>query len=93
MKRIPAPVSEALILICEKCGKRESRSLMDDLKTQIKARGSKREFRVLRTSCMNVCPKRGVTLAVLRTHGESAFVVVDETSEITLDGILAMAAR
>jgi predicted metal-binding protein len=73
-----SPVSEALILICEKCGKKLSnsdenpaRALQAALKEKIKSDGNKGVIRAVITSCMDVCPKDEIAIAVSKAGGPS----------------------
>jgi predicted metal-binding protein len=55
------PVSQALVFICEKCGKRagdkhDSHRLASKLKRHIKGEFSKGDIRIVLTSCMDLCP-------------------------------------
>jgi predicted metal-binding protein len=94
MHSIDPPVSNALILVCEKCGKRldsdsdenPSRRLVSRLKKLAKKRLGKGEVRALVTSCMDVCPDDQVTVAVVTLHGAASntrffTVSVDDTEE------------
>jgi predicted metal-binding protein len=94
MHSIDPPVSNALILVCEKCGKRldsdsdenPSRQLVSRLKKLAKKRLGKGEVRALVTSCMDVCPDDRVTVAVVTLHGATSntrffTVSVDDTEE------------
>ena len=78
---VPAPVSEALVLICEKCGKKlvgegednPAKMLQLALKERIKAEGKKGILRAVVTSCMDVCPKNEVAVGIVRMkHGEGS---------------------
>jgi predicted metal-binding protein len=90
MKR-PLPVSTsvrtkwtALVAVCEECsgGKRLAKAL----RRASKETGT-RELRVVRSSCLDVCPKRGVTTATLRAGSTSVRVIDD-----ALSGDAALAA-
>jgi predicted metal-binding protein len=94
MHSIDPPVSNALILVCEKCGKRldsdsdenPSRQLVSRLKKLAKKRLGKGAVRALVTSCMDVCPEDRVTVAVVTLHGTARntrffTVSVDDTEE------------
>ena len=52
-----------LIAVCSECdgGKRLAKTLRADLK-----RSGTRDVRIVRSSCLDVCPKRGVTVTTLR---------------------------
>jgi hypothetical protein len=52
-----------LIAVCSECdgGKRLAKTLRAENK-----RSGERDVRIVRSSCLDVCPKRGVTVATLR---------------------------
>jgi hypothetical protein len=85
----PSPVSDTLILICEKCGKKllpeavdnPSRTLQLGLKEKIKTGGLKGVFRAVITSCMDICPENEIAIGVVRPS-------VPETQFYTLNGSL-----
>lgn len=69
-----APVEEALILICRKCGEKlqdrkkdenPSRELQHALKSAIKAEFGKRRLRAVLTDCLDLCPKKAITIAYM----------------------------
>jgi predicted metal-binding protein len=100
MHSIDPPVSNALILVCEKCGKRldsdsdknPSRQLVSRLKKLAKKRLGKGEVRALATSCMDVCPDDQVTVAVVTLRGAASntrfFTVGVDDMEETSNRIL-----
>ena len=75
LKPAPAPVTTAMILICEKCGKKlcadpdknPSRLLQAELKEKIKSRYGKGVLRPIVTTCMDICPNEEVAIAISRT--------------------------
>jgi predicted metal-binding protein len=85
MKTVPAPVSEALILICEKCGKKlvgeqdvnPSRDLQQSLKARIQSEGYKGRVRALVTSCMDVCPSGEIAIGISRAGGGDEFLTLE----------------
>lgn len=81
----PPPVTKALLFVCEKCGKSESRELVHDLKKAIKARGWKGVYRAALSGCMDVCPKSGITLAVVGVGRAPEFLVSEAGAEDVLD--------
>jgi predicted metal-binding protein len=97
MHTIDPPVSNALVLVCEKCGKRldsdadenPSRRLVSRLKKVAKKRFGRGEIRAVATSCMDVCPDDRVCVALIAFRGASSntrfFTVnvddVEETSQ------------
>jgi predicted metal-binding protein len=100
MHSIDAPVSNALILVCEKCGKRldsdadenPSRRLVSRLKKLAKKRFGRGEIRAVATSCMDVCPDDRVCVALItfRRNASSTrfFTVSVEDEEETSHQIL-----
>ena len=66
---VPAPW-RSFVLVCDKCsrkldggfGKKGKHALDEALRSILKSTGQ-RELRVLRTSCLGLCPKRAVTIA------------------------------
>lgn len=99
---VPAPVTEALILICEKCGKKLSggddnnpaRALVQELKGKIKEAGGKGKQRAVITGCLDVCPKDAITIGVSRPtgHGDE-FFTIDSHFESAADVILEHVKR
>jgi predicted metal-binding protein len=97
MQTIEPPVSRALVLVCEKCGKRlkrdddenPSRELVSRLKKKSKKLFDKGEVRALATSCMDICPDDQVSVAITTFRGKHPgtrfFTLdlddVDETSQ------------
>jgi hypothetical protein len=81
MKRRMSPVLPArtrwtaLVAVCGECngGKRFAKALRRAMK-----RSATEPARVVRSSCLDVCPKRGVTVATLRDSGVITVVVNDE---------------
>jgi predicted metal-binding protein len=103
MNDVPSPVSEALILVCEKCGKKlvsgdeenPARTLQTSLKEKIKEEHGKGKFRAVITSCMDICPKDEIAIGILRpSHSEKDefFTVIGETESLR-DDILARAKK
>jgi len=98
------PVSEAIIMVCEKCGKKlssdpetnPSRLLQSSLKDAIKAEYGKGKFRAVITSCMDICPKDEIAIAISRSNangGEDEFFTVTGDTETLRDEILARARK
>jgi predicted metal-binding protein len=73
-----------LVAVCRECsgGKRLSKVLKRSLKD-----ANIRDIRVLSTSCLDVCPKRGVTVATTCAGGVKTAVLDDK-----LEGVAAVAA-
>jgi predicted metal-binding protein len=71
------------VLVCGECAKRTGPAnqptvLRKWLRKELARRGLKRSVRVVESSCLDVCPKRGVTVAV---RGVQGAVVVGEPSQ------------
>ena len=85
MKIAAAPVSEALILICEKCGKKlvgdtdsnPARDLQQELKAKIYEQGLKGQVRAVVTTCMDVCPKNEIAVAISPARGGDDFLTLE----------------
>jgi predicted metal-binding protein len=88
MHPIDPPVSNALVLVCEKCGKRldsgsdknPSRQLVSRLRKMAKKRFDKGEVRAVATSCMDICPDDEVSVAIITFRGrdkDTRFFTVD----------------
>jgi predicted metal-binding protein len=64
------PVDQAIVFICEKCGKRSdsdknrSHRLASKLKRSLKANFSKGDIRIALTSCMDLCPEDRITVSL-----------------------------
>jgi predicted metal-binding protein len=101
MNDIPSPVSEALILVCEKCGKKlvsgdaenPSKTLQMSMKEKIKEDHGKGVYRAVITSCMDICPKDEIAIAILRQNGSNEFMTVTGDTESLRDEILARARK
>jgi hypothetical protein len=99
------PVSEALILICEKCGKKlardseenPSRALQSELKGKIKALDGKGKLRAVVTSCMDICPEGEIAIGISPSEsrgGKDRFFTVKEGDpEKMANTILEQATR
>jgi predicted metal-binding protein len=67
----PAPFEEVL-LICSKCaaklgrGHKGKAELRGELKQALKKRGLAKSMRVVETTCLDLCPKNGQTIALGR---------------------------
>jgi predicted metal-binding protein len=80
-----SPVSEALILICEKCGKKlapdsepnPARELQLLLKEKIKNQGKKGQLRAVITSCMDLCPKGEIAIGISVTAGKNRYFTLE----------------
>ena len=83
---IEAPVDQAMVFICEKCGKRTkgsdknpSHRLASKFKRLAKDEFGKGSVRIALTSCMDICPDDQIAISIQPTaaHQASAFVVSD----------------
>jgi predicted metal-binding protein len=80
-----SPVSEALILICEKCGKKlvadsepnPARELQLLLKEKIKTQGKKGQLRAVITSCMDLCPPGEIAICISVTAGKNRYFTLE----------------
>jgi predicted metal-binding protein len=100
MQPVDAPVSNALVLVCEKCGKRldsdfdenPSRRLVSRLKKLAKKRFGRGEVRAVLTSCMDICPDDRVSVALVTFRGAASktqfFTVKPDDPEATSQRIL-----
>jgi predicted metal-binding protein len=100
MNRIEPPVSNALVLVCEKCGKRldsesdknPSRRLVSRLKKMGKKAFGRGEVRAVATSCMDICPEGEISVALVtfRREGNDTrfFTVSGDDAEGTAARIL-----
>jgi predicted metal-binding protein len=85
MQSVAPPVSKALVLVCEKCGKRldkgddenPSRKLVSRLKKAAKKSLERGEVRALATSCMDICPDGQVSVAIASMSAATRFLTVD----------------
>jgi|GEM_PF-2172927 len=77
---LPTPIKRALVLICEKCGRKcssefddnPSRRLQKKLKASARERFGKKEVRAVLTTCLDVCLKNKITVSVVNVHTESS---------------------
>ena len=75
-----APWSDALVLICSKCGRKLesdvgedlSEKIKSDLKSRIKEEDLKDRIRVSTSSCMDICPKDRIAITVAKRAGQPA---------------------
>lgn len=72
--------SDSLIMVCTKCGNQFNNSsgteAPDRIKSELKIK-TKQEFgeaiRVISTSCLNICPKNKIAIAVARKKTDKVF--------------------
>lgn len=98
-----APVTEALIFICEKCGKKignadrenPSRDLQQDLKAMIRESGSKGVIRAALTSCIDLCPKNAIAVAIVDAGGtrKNQYLTLECYTDDAAEKILARAKK
>lgn len=76
IKQEQVPWSQAVVMVCTKCSKKIAgdERLADDLKKELKGdfkdlRG--KAIRVVTASCLDVCPKNRLTVAVAPRAGET----------------------
>jgi predicted metal-binding protein len=83
---VESPVAQAMVSICEKCGKRvggsgknASHRLASHFKRQVKRQFSKGDIRIVLTSCMDICPDDCIAVAITPNGPgiASFFVAVD----------------
>jgi predicted metal-binding protein len=83
---VEPPAAQAMVSICEKCGKRAggsgknvSHRLASHFKRQVKREFAKGEIRIVLTSCMDICPDDSVAVAITPTTSgmTPSFLVVD----------------
>jgi hypothetical protein len=94
MKSAPPPASEALILICEKCGKKlgaDSREIQGRVKERIREEGLKGRVRAVVTTCMDVCPDGEIAVGIVRPGGPEFFTA--RVDELTPDALLARSKK
>ncbi|HTU81494.1 MAG TPA: hypothetical protein VMF61_05165 [Candidatus Acidoferrales bacterium] len=90
----PKWLAKGLVLVCERCYKERipeedpdvaaaigDFNLRNWLKQRLKDGGRWGEIRAIGTSCMDVCGRGRVTVAVEPEHGETRVFVVDAISE------------
>ena len=76
----PAPWSE-VVLICAKCaaklgrGRKGRTELRGEIKHALKHRGLGKQVRVVETTCLDLCPKNGQTIATRRSLAEGRLCV------------------
>ena len=85
LQAVRPPWREALVLVCQKCG--GGKSLRRDLKARAKSLG-KRRFRVVKSSCLDLCPKAATAVVVVDVDGQrgsACYVVPDATGAASLE--------
>jgi len=71
---VESPVAQAMVSICEKCGKRTggsgknvSHRLASHFKRRVKREFAKGDIRIVLTTCMDICPDNRVAVAISPT--------------------------
>lgn len=100
MHSIDPPVTTALVLVCDKCGKRmkadadknPSRQLVGRLKKMSRELFAPGEIRATLTSCLDICPKDRLSVAIVTMDPTAAaprfFIVKADDIEATGHKIL-----
>jgi predicted metal-binding protein len=76
-----APWSE-VVMVCAKCaaklgrGRKGKTELRGEIREALKTRGLSKAIRVVETSCLDLCPKGGQTVATGRQLGEARLTVM-----------------
>lgn len=78
-KVVKAPATEVLF-VCQKCD--GGKDLRRALKRAVKASGRKRDVRVVGCGCLNVCPKRSITVARMASDRPTTFAIVDRAAAL-----------
>jgi hypothetical protein len=82
IQNVPSPVDTALILICEKCGKKLNSEnnpavyLQQSLKTEIKQQNLKGKVRAVLSSCLDICPENRIAVGISYANSKDAFFTV-----------------
>lgn len=93
------PFDHALVAVCGECSGKDPRpkAVRAAIRHAVRAGGRKRAVRVVETSCLDLCPKKAVAVAVAPTGGGlSCHAVGDEADldvVITLVGDAISASR
>ena len=98
LKPAAPPAEEALILICEKCGKKmagnsgenPAREIQAALKEKIKECGLKGKYRAVVTSCMDICPFQEIAIGISHPKGEDRFLTATGDAK-EISGLLVRA--
>ncbi|RYZ75417.1 MAG: hypothetical protein EOP05_07885 [Proteobacteria bacterium] len=82
------PWSHAVVMVCTKCSKKivGSEALADDMKKDLKGelkslRG--KAVRVVTASCLDVCPKNRMALAIASRNQDTVALVVDPKTKLS----------
>ena len=74
------PWPDGVVLVCKECKGSESRAIARSLRALVRDRFGKGKVRVVMSGCLDVCPKRAVTIGVL-VHGSTCCVVAHDPDE------------
>ena len=82
LKEATLPIEQALILICEKCGKKkssdsqstdnESTELQKALKNRLSTELGKGQVKAILTGCMSLCPEKEITIGIVPLKDSAA---------------------
>lgn len=76
------PWSEAVVMVCTKCSRkivgdeRLAEEMKKTLKSSFKENGYGKSVRSVTSSCLDICPKDRVAIAVIRRHGDARAITV-----------------
>lgn len=70
---------DVLVSVCSKCDG-DGKALRSSMKRELKARGRGTSVRVVASSCLDLCPKRAVGIAIVDRRGEAGarYFAIDE---------------
>jgi NADH:ubiquinone oxidoreductase subunit E len=77
------PWSEAVVMVCTKCSRKivGDESLADSIKKTLKhsfkEAGFGKNVRSVTSSCLDICPKDRVAIAIVRRHAGTRAITVD----------------
>lgn len=80
LEPVESPADEAMVFVCEKCGKHaecSGKDLRHELRSELKAQGRKGAVRVVLTGCLDICPKEGVALALAQSGRATEYLVAE----------------
>ncbi|MBN8827419.1 MAG: hypothetical protein J0H68_01780 [Sphingobacteriia bacterium] len=101
MLPVEPPVKQALIFICEKCGKKlaqetnPSVSIQQDLKQKLREKFPAKEMKASLVSCLGICPVEQVSVAIVPNQSQPKYFTVskdklDNASEIIMHEVEAI---
>jgi predicted metal-binding protein len=103
VQKMAAPVTLAMVFICEKCGKRAggdakhaSYKLASQLKRRLKHEFGKGAMRIAMTSCMDACPEDRIAITVQPAKTSSAAMFLDADPydiDASADSLLKIVAQ